>query len=82
MVREGKKVVRQCFWRGSYTVEAAWILSISLSLMMAAMLLGFSLYRETLKSVSLENDMAAISAVSLFRKKDMLEALWGLLTNE
>lgn len=68
--------------QGSYTVEAAWIVSISLTVIMSALMLSFSVYHKALEEVEMRNKMSEVSAVELFRGADALDGLWESLLGE
>jgi hypothetical protein len=59
--------------KGSYTVEAAWVMGIALSLLCAGMLLGYQVFYQTIAYVTTAED--EINAVTLFRQKNIGNAV-------
>lgn len=61
-------------WReASYTVEASWVISISLVIIGALMVLGYEVYHEAL--LFAKNVTYTIDVVSMFRKGWVLDEL-------
>ena len=61
-------------WRkASYTVEASWIISISLVIIGALMALGYEVHHEAL--LFAKNTTYTIDVVSMFRKGWVLDEL-------
>ena len=59
--------------KGSYTVEASWIMVISLGILMAFLLCGYELFYRTLEDVSRPGQ--EIDCVTVFRESRWLEEI-------
>ena len=57
--------------QGSYTVEAAWIMTISLSIVCASILLGYEVYREVITYA--KGSVRQVDPVTLFRAGALLQ---------
>ena len=52
--------------QGSYTVEATWIIAISLSMISALMMVGYDVFRDSIALTNIK--VSGVDAVDLFRK--------------
>lgn len=59
--------------KGSYTVEASWIMSITLCILCATILVAFQVYREVIADVIAP--ITEIDAVALFYQRDWISGL-------
>lgn len=73
-IRKGGSMRKNMTARASYSVEAAWIMAISLSILSAAVFLGFDIFSETIRYISQGTD--EVDAVQLFRNIDKCAEIW------
>ncbi|MCI5821695.1 MAG: hypothetical protein PUB24_07975 [Lachnospiraceae bacterium] len=52
--------------QGSYTVEATWIIAISLSMISALMMVGYDVFRDSIALTNIK--VSGVDTVDLFRK--------------
>ena len=52
--------------QGSYTVEATWIIAISLSIISALMMVGYDVFRDSIALTNIK--VSGVDTVDLFRK--------------
>lgn len=57
--------------QGSYTLEAAWIMSIVLSVLCAGILLGYHIFHQELSYI--REPAEELDAADLFRQRELLE---------
>lgn len=62
-------------WEGSYTVEAAWIMAVSLGILTALILLGYQLFYESLLIADSMGEM--VDMVRWFRNGAVLSDFFG-----
>lgn len=69
-------------YKGSYTVEAALIMSISLFIIFYGMKLGIQLCREVRETSVYAKELEELSAVEIFWKINSIEEIWGNLNED
>ena len=63
----------KAYYKGSYTVEAAWLTAILLSITCFAILFGYQTYRRTLEGIARPPEQ--IEAAQMFRSGERLRQL-------
>lgn len=66
--------------KGSYTVEAAWIMTITVLMIFAAIRLGFQIYEEALEYIEHQCMPHDIDYVEWFRRISLGKDLIGIVT--
>lgn len=69
-------------YKGSYTIEAAFIMTISLFILCYGMKLGMELCKEVRKTSVYTKELEELSAVEIFWKTNSIEELWGNLNGD
>ncbi len=78
MLNKSLKAVLERSLKASYTVEASWIMVITLGIFCTMTVMGFTVYKETLELV--QQEAYTIDAVSWFRKEEFVSDLLDSLT--
>lgn len=64
-----------------YTVEAAWVMTVCISVVMASILLSFHIYEETLQDLH-ANTKTVVDAASRFRQVQLGKELVNQIRKE
>ena len=63
--------------QGSYTVEATWIIAISLSMISALMMVGYDVFRDSIALTNIK--VSGVDTVDLFRKGAVVSDIFKYL---